>query len=403
MTTGHAPTLERCVGDVERLKACWGLRPLHRRAASPQGFDDLLALADIDALLSEHGTRRPFFRAVADGGTLPPEQYTVRAQVGSQSVDDLADPDRIAELFAAGATVVLQGLHRAWPPLARFCADLADELGHPTQANAYLSRREARGFNAHWDNHDVFVLQVQGAKRWRVYEPPERWPIARFSADAPALAPDRLVLATEVDLVPGDSLYIPKGTPHEALATDDVSLHLTIGVPSISGQAILEEAVRLAAERDDTFRQPLPIGALTSPEATAAQVERIVKELQAHLQAGVDVAEVAERTARRFTRSRPARNRRALAAVAQADAVALDTVLTLDPTVRTCVEPGGDRCGLALADRNLWFPARVRAVLDWIVSRPAFTVADLPELDDDSKVVLARRLVLATFASAGRG
>ena len=68
--------------------------------------------------------------------------------------------------LAGGATLVLQALHRTWPPLIRFGTELAAELGHPVQINAYITPPENQGFAAHYDTHDVFVLQVAGSKRW---------------------------------------------------------------------------------------------------------------------------------------------------------------------------------------------------------------------------------------------
>ncbi|MCU1455732.1 MAG: Cupin 4 family protein [Acidimicrobiales bacterium] len=397
MTQHGTPTLERCVGDVERFAGCWALRPSHHRADPPEAFGDLLSIADIDVLLSEHGLRRPFFRAVGDGATVPAEEYTVRAQVGSRTIDDLADPARLGQLFAEGATIVLQGLHRAWPPLARFCAELSAELGHPTQANAYLSRRERPGFDVHWDTHDVFVLQVEGTKRWRVYEPLRRWPLER-SSSAGELREDDLVPQVELDLAPGDCLYLPKGFPHAALATDGSSLHLTIGVASFSGQAILEEVLRSAVDRDDAFRRPLPIGVLDSPDRMAEEVATVVEAFAKHLASSLDISEVAARTAGRLVRSRPTSNRGALAAIVAADAVTLDSRLRLDDAVRTeDANPGGDR-RLTLPDRSLGFPARVAPVLEWLVEHRRVLVADLPQLDDESKLVLARRLVAETFA-----
>ena len=34
------------------------------------------------------------------------------------------------------------------------------------QINAYITPPENQGFAAHYDTHDVFVLQVSGSKRW---------------------------------------------------------------------------------------------------------------------------------------------------------------------------------------------------------------------------------------------
>ncbi len=73
--------------------------------------------------------------------------------------------------LAGGATLVLQALHRTWPPLIRFGSDLAAELGHPVQINAYITPPENQGFAAHYDTHDVFVLQVAGSKRWTIHSP----------------------------------------------------------------------------------------------------------------------------------------------------------------------------------------------------------------------------------------
>ena len=60
------------------------------------------------------------------------------------------------QAFADGSTLVLQALHRVWPPVLQFCQELAGELGHPVQANAYVTPPQNQGFSAHYDVHDVF-------------------------------------------------------------------------------------------------------------------------------------------------------------------------------------------------------------------------------------------------------
>ncbi len=124
------------------------------------------------ATLLQRGLRAPFFRLVRDGTTLPPA--TRRAGVGHRSIDDVIQPNRVLELHTAGATMVLQGLQFTDPRLARTANNLALDLGHAVQVNAYLSPAAARGLELHFDQHDVFVLQLAGRKRWRVWEPLER-------------------------------------------------------------------------------------------------------------------------------------------------------------------------------------------------------------------------------------
>ena len=112
------------------------------------------------------------------------------------------DARAVFDEFAAGATMVFQSMHRFWAPLADYCRLLELALGHPVQANAYITPPGAQGFGAHKDEHDVFVLQTHGTKARRVYErhdlPPSRPPLI----DAP--------------IASGDSLYIPEGFPHSA-------------------------------------------------------------------------------------------------------------------------------------------------------------------------------------------
>ena len=82
--------LERCVGDAEAFLAQrFGQEPNYREGPS---FDDLLSLADVDALLTGAGLRRPAVRLVRDGTPLPPASWTRRVRTGSVTVDDLLDP-----------------------------------------------------------------------------------------------------------------------------------------------------------------------------------------------------------------------------------------------------------------------------------------------------------------------
>src|SRR3712207_7802413 len=72
--------------------------------------------------------------------TLFPYTTLFRSEVADQ-----VSSDAVLRLFADGSTVVLQGLHRLWPPLIEFADQLAADLGHPTQVNAYVTPPSSRG------------------------------------------------------------------------------------------------------------------------------------------------------------------------------------------------------------------------------------------------------------------
>ena len=161
--------------------------------------------------------------------------------------------DRVAALFAEGHTVVLQALHRTWPAVLELSTRLAAELGHPVQANAYVTPPTSRGFSAHYDVHDVFVLQLAGRKHWTVHEPVHPDPLRNqpWNGHAAAVAAraDDDPPAVDTVLAPGDVLYLPRGWLHAATALGEVSAHLTIGVHVVTRFALVE--AMLAAVADD--------------------------------------------------------------------------------------------------------------------------------------------------------
>ena len=139
---------------------------------------------------------------------------------------DQVDSAKVLAQFAAGATIVLQGLHRLWPPLIDFVRQAVDELGHPVQANAYITPPTNRGFDPHYDVHDVFVLQAAGQKRWIVHEPVHVHPLPSqpWTQYREAIA-ERVTGDPVIDTVlsEGDALYLPRGWIHSAQALETTS------------------------------------------------------------------------------------------------------------------------------------------------------------------------------------
>ena len=98
-------------------------------------------------------------------------EYCRSAPIGNEQVDDVVEPNRVLEHYTSGATVVLQALQFTDPVFAELSTNLALELDHPVQVNAYLTPPAERGLDIHFDFHDVVVVQLAGRKRWRVWPP----------------------------------------------------------------------------------------------------------------------------------------------------------------------------------------------------------------------------------------
>jgi ribosomal protein L16 Arg81 hydroxylase len=289
---GH-PALPRLVpmDPDDFAREHWSRAPLVTRAADlPGGIDELFGEDAVDELVSRRGLRAPFLRVAKDGRTLGDREFTQGGGVGAAIADQVSD-DKLMRLFADGATIVLQGLHRTWGPLIDFTQTLAAELGHPVQANAYVTPSQNTGFSDHYDMHDVFVLQVAGEKGWRlrppVVEAPLRddpWTDHRAEVEAAGASEP----SHEFTLRAGDVLYLPRGWIHSATALGGVSTHLTLGVHVWTRRHLADALVAAAvadASRDERGRASLGL----SPggfdrEALRSEVEQVREELLRALQ-----------------------------------------------------------------------------------------------------------------------
>lgn len=400
---GH-PALERLVAlPVDQFASrYWSREPLVSPCeALPRPFGDLFDGDAVDELVSARGLRAPFLRVAKNGSTMADSAFTASGGTGAAIADQASD-DKLLRLFADGATIVLQGLHRTWPALIEFSQQLAADLGHPVQVNAYVTPPQSTGFSDHYDVHDVFVLQVEGEKRWRLRRPVHELPlrdqpwdqrksdIEHASAQPPLL---------EFTMHPGDCLYLPRGFLHSATALGGVSTHLTIGVHSWTRHHLASELASSAlaeASRDPAVRDSLPLGTnVADPQALAADVEQVRAALHRAIDS-IEPSALAERLAgreRAAQRAAPIGPLGQLRAASQLSGIPL---LVLRPHLAARVTTTDE--GYAVLDsragRLRLLPDDIGEVRRLLESGEA-AVADLGE-------DLARRLLLAGIALAPR-
>jgi lysine-specific demethylase/histidyl-hydroxylase NO66 len=366
--------LELLSGDAQDfVEKIWASH-VHLHKTDPADLVGLLSFDDVDHLLTSTAIRTPAVRLAQNGSVLAASAYTRSgATLAGQALTGLVDARKVIDLFEGGATVVLQGMHRYWPPLTQLVAELELALGHPCQANAYLTPPGSQGFAVHSDSHDVFVFQTHGSKLWEVHPAPGE-------ADEPR----------EVLLEPGLSMYLPTGTPHAARAQDTVSLHVTIGINQLTWRTLLDRAVRQAL---DTLEADvhLPAGYLDRPELLADGLAERLESLREAL-AITDVAGVADAQTRSFLERRNNGLRGAMVDRMQLDSLVSDTQLRRRPGKPCVLRPDGDRLHLILGDRRLTVPARITDAVERARTLEVFTPDDLG-LDPKSALVLSRRLI----------
>jgi lysine-specific demethylase/histidyl-hydroxylase NO66 len=388
---GQAPPtgaeLELTLGPVEPevfFDKHWEREPLVVKRSEPGRFDAILSLADAERIVCETGIRTPAIRLVKEGAPIPAGGYARDLGWGGSSFTGFALVDRVAEEYAAGATIVLQALNLNWHPAALYSRGLESSFGCPVQANAYWTPATARGLDVHHDTHDVFVLQVAGRKRWLFYEPvvelplrDQKWRHGVDHAGEPV---------GDVMLEPGDTLYLPRGWPHQATTEAGDSLHLTVGVHVTTRLDALKAALGACGE-DVEFRRSVGADG------------KLPGDLIDRLAARLPPEQVAERARRRFVDSRNSVLDDQIAQVRDLDSLGLDDPVVRRWTVLSDLEETETETVLRFEGKEVRFPAQARdALLRAHAAGGAFTAADLPgALDGPGRLVLVRRLVREGF------
>jgi ribosomal protein L16 Arg81 hydroxylase len=171
-----------------------------------------------------------------------------------------ANPAKVNALLALGASLVANHLHRVCPEVAEVTAMLEREFAARSFANVYCSFKGIQAFHTHFDLHDVFAVQTEGEKTWRIYESRADTPVAPLPPGDEVekwLAESRGKLLFEAVMRPGDILYLPRGQYHDALTGDQASLHVTFGVSPATGLAVFK-LLESALTKESAFRAYLP-------------------------------------------------------------------------------------------------------------------------------------------------
>lgn len=138
----------------------------------------------------------------------------------------------ILQLLKNGETIAIEKVNLLNDKLNCLSRQLENYTFLDVGMNMYISPSfSSSGFPPHYDTHDIFVFQIFGKKRWRIYDSPEYLPNAdnpfkssehkNYFAETPSL---------EFDLEEGDVLYIPRGWVHNTFTQEKESVHLTLGL-----------------------------------------------------------------------------------------------------------------------------------------------------------------------------
>jgi len=384
-------TFDQAIAPItteEFFKHTFEKKHLVIRRGQADFYSGLLSTADIDWAVSTLGLSVPEVNVVQADREITATDFAYDS--------GFIDPVAVNQLFAEGATVIMSNLQERLPKLAHFCRELEKVFSARVQTNIYMTPAHSQGFKAHYDGHDVLVLQVEGTKEWRIYDTPVHLPLEEQAfnpADVPIGA-----LTDSFVLEPGDMVYVPRGLTHDAVSTDQTSLHITTGLMMRTWADVMVEAVRMLALNDADFREGLPPG-YANEGFDAAGADAKFATLLGKLSAA-RLEPVLNEFREDFIATRLPRAHGQLAQMARLDSLGSTSVLAARPTLiyrLTDVPAKGDQpdsVALSCQGTVITLPAYARVPLEFAISSPRFTMADIPgDLDDAGKAVLLRRLL----------
>ena len=359
--------LFRPLSTKDFIEKHYGHSHLHLRGESDR-WSSVFSWTQLNQALSSQRLECPRLRLVKNGSEIDQNSYSEPITPRLGNVYRRLRMDRLAATLQAGATLVLDQVDELSPS----SADLAFELEHffrvPVTMNLYVTWGEVEGFDIHWDDHDVFVLQLAGSKRWRIFQPTRMWPLERDSEVTPR--PEDPPLA-DLHVRTGHFLYVPHGWWHVANAQDSPSMHITISLKQSSAVDLLSYAIdRL--RRHEIIRQRIP------RFVDAEERQQYTESIQRLLMQTIATSEIIDDYIRHFEVNRNPRPGASLPiSTGDIDYFDLndDPCTLLAPLAR--VETTPDSVILAACGRQWTFAVIAEPVLRALVTSRRFTIRSL--------------------------
>ncbi len=340
-------------------------------------YQELLTNQNLEEIISSADARYPAIMLAKDGAFYPPQAYCDDVKMGQVTFIGVPNLKKLSAEYGKGATIALTSLDRHWRPLSDLCLRLEEQLDHGIKTNVYLTAGHTSGFPAHYDTHDILVLQIAGRKLWRIHEPTIRLPDVSQPCEPKSFSPGPRL--TEVELRAGDLLYLPRGYGHAATTSDSHSAHVTVGIHVYTWAGVLKEADS-SCVRVEEFRKSLPPGFASRIELRPAIREQLRRLAPARL-TNSDLDRVLSSALRIVNQSRrrmPGRFRADVAVISS------NSLLETPPDDRyhlsRILDGPNDAAVLMLDfDGNRYsFPTQLEGVLDAMSRRRRFRLRDLP-------------------------
>jgi len=346
-------------------------------------FDDLVSVDVIDDFIASNSLFSGMIDATRAEPQITRNQFTLD--------NDHVDRSALLRLYQDNATIIAPHLHSYHKPLGDFVRALEPVFSASLQTNVYLTPPGAKGFRTHYDNHDVFILQISGAKSWRLYDEPVGKPF-RGEGFEPGKH-DVGEPQEEFVLEAGDTVYIPRGMMHDAQSHEnEASLHITLGLVTKTWADVVLEAISKAALEIDGLRRALPPGYANRTFDRGPAREQFA-EFVAEVALKAELDEPLDIIAEDYLKSRTPEM---AGIVRYASAVIPEDQryhVSGDALYRIIEDDESGEFAVVTRGGASEFVAAKRKAFDRAMNGEAFTRADLPEIEAAEATDLVRRLL----------
>ncbi|ABV87320.1 cupin domain-containing protein [Shewanella pealeana] len=232
------------------LKEYWQKKPLVIRQGF-KNFQDLLSPDEMAGLACDEMVEsRRVYREKGDW----------QAEFGPfESYEHLGEKDW---------TLIVQALNN-WVPAAEDLLKCFDFIPRWRLDDVMVSYAvPGGGVGPHIDLYDVFICQGSGRRRWRVGD---LGPHKEFAAHPALLHTEAFDPIIDVELLPGDILYLPPGYPHDGV-TLEPSMSFSVGYRTASAKDMVSALADHLIDNEQGTKQ------ITDPDRGLSQHSGLIDE-----------------------------------------------------------------------------------------------------------------------------
>lgn len=369
------------------FKNYWEQKPIHISRNCPNYYSDIFSSSNVEEIIycAEYSnTKLEIFN-----NSKPFLPHHFRNQNINPNIH--FGINKIYEAYFQGNTIKFNRLQDNWKPIAILSRKLEKVFNFKVNVNMYLTPNQSQGIIPHFDSHDVFVLQIEGAKLWRIYDSYLSLPLEEDRQPVPA---DKLgVPIHEVYLTAGDLLYIPRGQVHEALTSECSSLHITVSIHPFRFADLMSSALSLMSQQNLSLRKSLPIGFLNNGE-TKDLLKSQFKELLELISSNAEFEEALDHLAERFFSKMTPLPDGHFTQIDEFKNINIETIVKKRDGMFCRIVKEKDSVSIEFPGNKVRGPSHIESALRFVADSTEFPVTSMPgSLNDNGKLVLVRRLV----------